>query len=256
MTTLQQGRIRRVQDAAGRYRGSHKDETGGVNVGGAERAASAALGLPLIALGLRRGTFGGLALAAAGGMLAYRAATGHCKLYEALNIDSAHGAVAPDRGVFVEKTFTVNRTPEECYKVWHDFENLPRFMTHLKSVRVLDGRRSRWEAKAPLGASVSWDAEVVSDRPNEEIRWRSVGDADVANAGSVRFRPAPGGRGTEVSVEMHYAPPAGRLGATVAWLLGEEPDLQVREDLRHFKEVMEAGEIPTVKGQPSCRGRG
>jgi uncharacterized membrane protein len=219
-------------------------------------------GAAMIAGGLRRGTLGGLATAVAGGFFAYRAVTGYCGMYSVLGLDSAHeghalfGGHRVHKGVWVKKTFTVNRSPEECYRFWHDFENLPRFMTHLKSVTPLGGRRSRWEARAPLGGTVAWEAEVIEDRPPELISWKSAGAADdVDTAGSVRFRPAPGSRGTEVTVTLQYEPPAGRLGAAVAWLTGEEPSVQVREDLRHFKELMEAGEVPTVEGQPSCRGR-
>ena len=182
----------------------------------------------------------------------------HSFLYDAFELDSAHDAHAithMHKGVLVKKSFTVNRPPEACYAYWRDFKNLPNFMTHLKSVETLDGGRTRWTAKAPVGASVSWVAEVINDKPNELIAWKSVEGADVDNAGSVRFRRAPGDRGTEVTVELNYEPPGGTLGRGIAWLLGEEPDHQVREDLRHFKQVMETGETPTVEGQPSCRGR-
>lgn len=228
-----------------------------VNVAASERLISGAVALPLLAYGLGRRSIGGLAMAVAGGLLAYRAATGYCGAYHALGLDSAHeGHGVTDgihKGVKVQKTVTVNRSPAECYRFWRQFENLPRFMTHLKSVRVVDSTHSRWEARAPLGKTVSWDAEIITDRPDELIAWKSVGDADVDNAGSVRFRPAPGNRGAEVTVEINYEPPGGRLGASIAWLLGEEPDIQVREDLRRFKQIMEAGEVPTTEGQPSGR---
>jgi uncharacterized membrane protein len=221
-----------------------------VNVGEVERWLSGVGGAALLAYGLKRGTLGGAALALLGGALLYRGVTGHCDAYEALNVSTAGksrigwgGDV--HRGLLVRKTYTINRTPEDCYRFWRDFENLPRFMSHLESVRNLEGNRSHWVARAPVG-TVSWDAELINDRPNELIAWRSVEGSDIDNAGSVRFRPAPGGRGTEVTVELNYEPPAGRLGVTIAKLLGEEPEQQVREDLRHFKQIMEAGEIPTV----------
>ena len=154
----------------------------------------------------------------------------------------------------VKKAITVNRPPEEVYRFWHDFRNLPRFMKHLEDVRVTGNRRSHWKAKAPAGTTVEWDAEVVDDRPNELIAWRSLEGADVDNWGSVRFAPAPGGRGTEVRVELDYAPPGGALGATVAKLFGEEPEQQMQDDLRRFKQVLETGEVvyseATVHGRP------
>jgi uncharacterized membrane protein len=146
------------------------------------------------------------------------------------------------QAMHVKKAITVNRSPEELYRFWRDFQNLPRFMDHLDSVEVTDGR-SHWRAKAPAGRTVEWDAEIVEDRPNELIAWRSVDGADVPNSGVVRFKPAPGDRGTEVHVELTYEPPGGALGATIAKLFGEEPEQQVASDLRHFKQVMEAGEV-------------
>ena len=149
-----------------------------------------------------------------------------------------------DKGIIrTKRSVTVNKSPEECYSFWHNFENLPQFMRHLESVTVTDERRSHWKAKAPAGASVEWDAETTEDRPNELIAWRSTPDADVFNAGTVRFEPAPGGRGTEVRVELQYKPPLGKLGSKVAMLFREEPGQQVMDDLRHFKQVMETGEI-------------
>ena len=148
-----------------------------------------------------------------------------------------------ERGIRVRKAITINRPPEEIYRFWRNFENLPVFMSHLESVRQLDDRHSYWKARAPLGATVEWTAEMVEDRPNELIAWRSVEDADVTNSGRVRFTPAPGGRGTEVQVELSYEPPAGVIGATIAKLFGEEPSQQVDGDLRRFKQVMEVGEV-------------
>jgi uncharacterized membrane protein len=159
-------------------------------------------------------------------------------------VAGARGVRVPvQRGVRVTQAITVNRPPEEVYRFWRNFENLPQFMAHLESVQVLDDRRSRWKAKAPAGRTVEWDAEVVEDRPNELIAWRSLENADVPNSGSVRFTPAPGGRGTEIRVELQYAPPGGALGAAIAKLFGEEPQQQVKGDLRRFKQVMEAGEV-------------
>ena len=145
--------------------------------------------------------------------------------------------------VRTKHSVTVGRPVEEVFAFWRNFENLPRFMRHLRTVRVLDDRRSHWIARAPAGKNVEWDAEIVEEQPNELIAWRSLAGADVHNAGVVRFQPAPGGRGTEVRVELEYHPPFGKLGSKVAKLFREEPGQQVRDDLHHFKQVMETGEI-------------
>jgi uncharacterized membrane protein len=145
---------------------------------------------------------------------------------------------------------TVNRTPEEAYNFWHDFENLPRFMYHLESVRRTDPRRSRWTAKAPAGRSVQWEAEIIEDRPNQLIRWRSVDGAKVPNSGSVRFVPAGGSRGTEVRVELEYAVPGRAMGRLAARAFGEHPQQQICDDLRRFKQVIETGEITRSDSMP------
>ena len=149
------------------------------------------------------------------------------------------------RHVHVSAVTTIKRPVDDVYDFWRDFENFPRFMRHLESVRVLDGRRSHWRAKAPAGMTVEWEAEIVGERDNESISWRSLPGAGVQNRGAVRFRPAPGGRGTEVRVDLEYVPPGGSVGRAVAMLFGEEPQQQVRDDLRRVKQILEAGEVPT-----------
>jgi len=233
--------------------------TSEVNVAGAERWMSALGGAALTAYAIKQlkdRSPAGAALAAAGTALIYRGATGHCAMYAAAGINTADGstdtkrALGGSRGVHVEEAFTINRPPEELYAYWRTFEQLPSFMDHLISVTQLDQRRSHWVAKAPAGRKVEWDAEIVNEVPNELIGWRTLENADVVSAGSVRFKPAPGGRGTELRVRLQYEPPAGKVGATIAWLLGQEPSQTIQEDLRRFKQLMEAGEVPTIKGQP------
>jgi len=235
-----------------------KDLSGGVNVGSIERWASAVGGGALAVYGIARRDKSGLALAAAGGVLLYRGVTGHCPAYGALGVSTGDGilhnpdaTVGHGEGIKVEKQVTINKSPEELYRFWRNFENLPHFMKHLESVAVQDDKRSHWVAKAPAGRTVEWDAEVINEVENELIAWRSLEGADVANAGSVRFEPAPGGRGTIVRVVLEYKPPMGKLAVPLAKLFGEEPGVQVDDDLRRFKQVMETGEIATTSGQPT-----
>jgi len=233
-----------------------------VNIGQTERWVSAIGGGALALFGLTRGSLGGIALAILGGALVQRGVRGHCELYSAMGYSSA-GETAPrnsenvsvqgGRGIKVEKSVTINRPAEELYSFWRNFENLPRFMDHLESVRVEGMGRSHWVAKAPAGTTVEWDAEIYNEKENELIAWRSLEGADVDNAGSVRFEAAPEGRGTTVRVSLKYDPPGGLIGSTFAKLFGEEPSQQIEEDLRRFKQVMEAGETPTTEGQPSGR---
>jgi uncharacterized membrane protein len=158
--------------------------------------------------------------------------------------------VTKDPSVRVRTSTTVRRSPDELYAFWHDFANLPRFMAHLEAVEPMPDGRSHWRATGPAGMTVEWDAEVVSDRPGELIAWRTLPGAEVVHTGIVGFTPAPGDRGTEVHVDIEYAPPAGRPGSIIGKLFGEEPELQVRDDLRRFKQVMETGEVVRSDGTP------
>ena len=232
-----------------------------VNVADAERWASALGGAALTAWGLRQlredRSPAGAMMAAAGGALIARAATGHCPVYSAAGFNTAAGdtrtALGGSSGVNVEDAITVNRRREELYAFWRRLDQLPKFMRHLVSVEAIDGSRTHWVARAPAGRTVEWDAEIINEIPNELIAWRTLEGSDVVSAGSVRFRNAPNGRGTEIRARLQYSPPAGKLGAAVAYLLGHEPSQTIREDLRRFKQLMEAGEVPTIEGQP--RGR-
>jgi uncharacterized membrane protein len=234
-----------------------------VNVGQAERWVSAIGGGTLALYGLTRGSLGGIALGLLGAALVQRGVRGHCELYQAMGFsttgegglrNSENVSVRGERGVKVEKSVTINRSPEELFGFWRNFENLPRFMNHLESVKVTGGNRSHWVAKAPAGTTVEWDAEVYNEKPNELIAWRTLEGADVDSAGSVRFERASEGRGTLVRITLKYDPPGGAIGAAIARLFGENPEQQIDEDLRRFKQLMETGEVATTQGQPSGRG--
>ncbi|WP_200215164.1 SRPBCC family protein [Micromonospora coerulea] len=157
---------------------------------------------------------------------------------------------ARERLIRMTVAVTVNTPASEAYRFWRDVENLPRFMTHLAAVRATDLRRSHWIARGPAGRRIEWDAEIVDDQPNRSIAWRSLPGTRVPNAGRVRFVPLPADRGTEVRVQLGYAPPAGGLGRAVAKLFGEEPEQQVRDDLRRFKQVLETGDVVRSDGSP------
>src|SRR5215213_2376102 len=148
-----------------------------------------------------------------------------------------------NQGIHASGSCVVNLPPEEVYSFWRNFQNLPRFMRHLEAVHDMGDGRSHWKAKGPAGMEVEWDATIIADVPGEVITWRSLEGSDVDNAGAVRFERAPGGRGTIVRVNLEYNPIAGVLGAAVAKLFGEEPEQQLDDDLRRFKQVMEVGEV-------------
>lgn len=222
------------------------------NVGKPERIVSALTGGALIAYGLKRRDTVGILLSILGGGLAFRGATGHCEVYKKLGIDASNSDYWISGKIDVRKAVTINKSVAELYGFWEHFENLPQFMNHLESVKKIDGVLSHWKARAPLGYTVEWDAEITNRVPNEKIEWRSLEGADIPNTGRVEFLPTIK-RGTEVRVTLSYIVPAGKLGSLFAKIFGEEPGQQVEEDLRRFKSLMESGLIMKIDGQPSGR---
>lgn len=230
------------------------------NVSEGERLLSAIGGGALLVYGFRRGSWRGLALAAAGGEMLWRASTGYCPVYHALGVHTAQRApgtaVPRELGVRVEQALTINKPAAELYQFWRKVDNLPKFMKHLASVRATGSKHSRWEVKGPLGVKVSWDAEIHHEEENRLIGWRSLPGSQVETAGSVSFRDLGNDRGTEVRVVLQYNPPAGVIGASIAKLFFRDPETQIKDDLRNFKQLMETGEIATTEGQPSGRRSG
>jgi uncharacterized membrane protein len=249
------------------HNGSAAHEHGSTeqNVGSGERAVSIAAGSILAVLGLSRRDLTGVLVAGVGGALALRGSTGHCSMYQALGVDTSDKGHLPDEekideGMRVSASYLINRPADVLYSFWHNFENLPQFMSHLESVKQLDDDRSHWVAKAPklYGGKVEWDAEITRDDKNSQIEWQSLPGSDIKHRGSIKFVKALGDRGTRVTVTLEYHPPVGYVGQWIAKLFGEEPKQQIHDDLRKFKRLMELGEIPTIAGQPrgTCTGQG
>lgn len=209
------------------------------NVSSTERWVSFAGG---VALSGYAATRGGLLPAFLGGFLLYRATTGHCPVSQALGVSTSdstteNAVIAAGHGSRVDATVVVRKPADEVYRFWRDFENLPRFMTHLIDVDTTTDGRSRWTARGPFGLTVRWEAEITADEPGRLIAWKSLSGSDVDTAGSVHFDRHP--QGTAVRVELKYDPPAGKVGAALARLVGKDPQRQIDEDLRRFREVVE-----------------
>jgi uncharacterized membrane protein len=232
------------------------------NVGSPERIASAAAGGALLAYGIKHGGVGGTLLSVLGGAMLYRGATGHCHVYDAAGINTSDIPEGTRKSpykrgflsgrIHVTKAVTINRPVSELYRFWKSFENFPQFMKHVESVTKTGDNIWHWKAKAPLGMTVEWDASVTSDIEDQRIGWQSLEGADIPNSGVVEFKPKLD-RGTEIKVTMVYEAPGGKLGEWAAWALGEEPSIQIADDLRRLKMLMETGEIITIEGQPSGR---
>lgn len=212
------------------------------NVSDWERVVSIAAGAALVYLGTRPGRRQPVAASSGVGLMA-RGLSGYCPVNAAVGRDSRRVstkvALGGSRGVHVYESIVINRPPAELFTFWRDFNNLPRFMEHLESVKVVSPTTSVWTAKAPVGLRVKWEAEIINEIEGELIGWQSTKNADVATAGSVRFVPAMGG-GTEIIVHLQYEPPAGKLGSLAASMFGEEPSQQIRSDLRRLKSLLES----------------
>lgn len=213
-----------------------------------EKWASIVGGSALVLMGLQQRSLRGILTAIAGGGLAYHGATADKSL-----TDKVGEAVGANKPLRVEKSVTINRSADDLYSFWRNFENLPKFMKHLQAISVLDAQRSHWVTKAPLGQTVEWDAQIIQDLPNQLIAWASAEGAQVDNSGFVRFTPIGRDRGTEVKIVIEYAVPGGQLTTAIAKLFGEAPEQQIGDELNRFKQLMETGEIATTEGQSSGR---
>jgi uncharacterized membrane protein len=242
-------------DAATENGGLDEGRSFQINVSVPERWISAAIGGALIAYGIRKRSWTGGLLALAGGNLLLRGALGRSLIYRAFGMDTskAFGQIAKAAGTgerfTVEKSITLSVPASEAFRFWRNFENLPRVMRHLKSVRSIDERRSHWVAAAPAGLDIEWDAEITDERQDRKIAWRSLEGAEIENKGVVLFEPVQDGNATELRVYLEYAPPAGKAGKAFAKLFGKDPAKMVEEDLRRFKTLIEAGE-PALDGTP------
>lgn len=199
----------------------------------AQRWSALIGGSALILLGVSRRSGYGMAMAAAGGALAYAAARG----------DNLPAVLVSQSSVLV------NCSPQEAYQFWRNFENLPIFMRHLEAVQVSSEGHSTWIAIGPMGTRIAWDAQITYERPGELIEWNSLPGSSIRVDGSVEFQPAPANRGTIIRAMMRYRIPAGATGRALAKIIGKYPNFLMRQDLRRLKALIETGEIATTEGQ-------
>ena len=233
------------------------------NVNSTERIVSAAAGGALLAYGIRNGGLLGTVTSVLGGAMLFRGATGHCHLYDAAGINtrrdeplgsqkSPFNRRALSGRIHVTEKITIDRPANEVYRFWKNFENFPQFMEHVESVTRNPDDTWHWKAKAPLGTTVEWDARVTSDIQDQRIGWRSTKDSEIPNSGVVEFIGTPDD-GTELTVTLIYEAPGGKLGEWAAWALGEEPSIQVAEDLRRFKKLIEKGDATPAASTATAR---
>lgn len=228
--------------------------SGRINIGKTERMLSAAGGAFLLTSGIqdiKKHPVTALIKAAAGGYLLYRGASGHCPLKELIVKNQPQKQPRP---LTIRESLTVNRPRNEVYNYWRQLSNLPLFMKHLVEVTVENELQSQWKMRLPKDmGTVEWQAAIVEDKPNELLAWRSVEGSDIDNTGEIIFKDAPGDRGTEVHATIFYRAPAGALGKLAGKLFRKSFEIQVRQDLRRFKQMLETGETSTIEGQTAAR---
>jgi uncharacterized membrane protein len=233
---------------------SDVDEYGAPSMARLERWGAFTAAAALIGFGARRGSLGGLLIAAGAAPLVYRGVTGRWPAaLESLAGTSGdtRQALSGPRGINLRESIRLECPVDEVYRFWSRLDNLPTFMENLASVSDVGGGRSHWVARGPGGVLVEWDAEIINNIQNKLLAWKSLPGGDVVSAGSVTFEPARGeDRATQLTVTLQYAPPAGKLGALVASAFGSEPSQTIREDLRRLKQLLEAGEIAKAAGSP------
>src|SRR3954465_3871126 len=208
---------------------------------GAERAAALIGGLGLAAFGIRQKSLTGAVLASAGGYLIYSGITSPTPL-----TDAARRTAVP---VVAQKTFTIDKPAAEIFQFLRTPENFPKIMENIESVRVISTNRMQWVSKRKMGKRYEWESQITELRDNELIAWQTVPGSGIDAVGSIRLSPAPAGRGTEVRLHLTYRPPLGKVGQAIALVFGEDAEQHIRESLRHLKQLLETGEIPTTKGQ-------
>jgi uncharacterized membrane protein len=205
----------------------------------AVRLAIGAVGGMLAVKGLGRRGLRGNALTAAGAGLLSRAITSRSSR-------GIFGGATGAQDIEIQKTIRVNAPLEQVWELWSNFENFPRFMTHLREVRRTYKNRSHWVAAGPAGIPIEWDAVVTEWVPNERIAWSSVEGSMVDTAGRVSFTQMPVGT-IQIDVSMTYTPPAGAVGHAVAALFGADPKRAMDEDMVRLKSLLEEGKTTAEK---------
>jgi uncharacterized membrane protein/gas vesicle protein len=191
-----------------------------------------------------------MAIGAAGLYLLVRSASNNTQLRARLQRATSAG-----RTYDIEKTIWINVSPEEIYDQWNEYENFPRFMSHVIEVRDLGQRRSHWVVQGPAGTRLEWDAVLTEQSRPRRLAWRSEPGAEIPQSGSVTFEAS--GNGTQITVRMSYTPPAGAIGHGLAMLLGADPERQMEADLQRMKSFIERGSVapPEAGGQASSSDR-
>ena len=243
-------------DKNGKHSGekNHKDalfghETQGQNVGVTERIFCIVGGMGMMAVSMTRQGTQRAALLSGGGVMLYRGIVGRCPVFSLLGVSTAESSkeleerLFAGKGITVEKSIVVDRPVHEVYRFWRNLSNLPRFMSHVESVKVLDDKHSYWVIRGPLNTKFEWEAEIFHEKQDEWIAWKSVDQYRFPNTGTIRFTPVKGKQGpaTELRITFAYKPPGGVVTRQISNFFKKEPGSVLDGDLLRFKEIIETG---------------
>ncbi|MEK0083397.1 SRPBCC family protein [Benzoatithermus flavus] len=212
----------------------------------------------LTLLGARRGGMLGAGLVLAGGAVAFKGLADLPLAGEGGMLEEGLHRLErtlPTGAVKIARSITIGRPREEVWRFVRDLSGFSRWARHVESVITTDDGRSHWMVRAPGGTRIEWDAMIEAESPNERISWQTLPGSEIRHAGVITLRDAPGGRGTELILRLNYEAPGGVLGRTIARLMGEEPGIQARDDLRRLKQLLETGEMATNAMRPEDAGR-
>jgi uncharacterized membrane protein len=231
-----------------------RDSATGPGAWGPTVRNSALLGGGLLALtGLMRRSPMGLILGLAGAALLARGATNQPLRSLMSGRSLGLGGMGLNQTIDLEKSIHIDASPDEVYDMFANYENFPRFMSHVVEVRDLGRRRSHWTVKGPGGSEFEWNSIVTEQSRPHRLAWRTEPGAEIPQTGSIHLEPHRGG--TDVTIRMSYTPPAGALGHGLATLLGSDPKSQMDEDLARMKAYIERGSIPREGAQPRSGSR-
>lgn len=225
-----------------------------MNIGQQERIGSAVAGLALIAFALQRRPLAALISAAAGVALLARGASGRCSMYKKLGINTAQRP-APQSENIVRGEVTIQRSPEELYRLWREPQNFVTAFEHFAKVEVISEKESHWTIELPTGKQIQWNSWITEEQPGQWIRWESSQDSQFPNRGRLSFKQAPGDKGSELSMELQFEPPVA-LGTNLARIMGMVPKNIAVHALRRFKSLIETGEVPKINPQPHSKNKG
>jgi uncharacterized membrane protein len=231
---------------------------GEINVGIAERLASMIAGGLLVGWGIRKHSAAGIAGAVVGADLIYRGVRGHCNMYAVLGVNTA-GVAKPGSEIRadapeVRRSITIDRSPEELYEFWRDPINLAHIVAHFAQVTPRPHGITHWRVRGPLKQVLEWDSRYIEEQPGLKLVWETIPGSTFVNRGEITFEPASQGAGSEVRLIMQFEPPLGPVGLGVVKALKMLPRGIAGKSLRRFKSLVETGEVPSLRRNPSGRG--